>query len=78
METGEKEQLAQVFERLGAPREQALRMAGQVLKRAEQLAVENNFSRVESMERLMRLCVDGFHGQIDPDFSPTRKKIEEN
>ena len=78
METGEKEQLAKVFERLGAPREQALRMASQLMRRAEQLAAESNLSKVESVERLMGLCMEGFHGRIDPDFSPTRKKIEEN
>ena len=44
----------------------------------QRVAEENNLSRVESMGRLMKLCMDGFRGQIDPDFSPSRKKIEEN
>jgi hypothetical protein len=72
----EQEQLAKVFEGLGAQSKQALKMARQLLRRAEQVATEQNISRVESLRRLMRLCVEGFHGKIDPDFALTKREIE--
>jgi len=72
----EVSQLAKVFANLGAEPSQARTMARQILRRAEQLAAENNISRVESLDRLMRLCVRGFHGEIDPKFAPTRTESE--
>ena len=72
----EQEQLAKVFEGLGAESKQALIMARQLLRRADQLAVEKNISRVESLKRLMRLCLEGFHGKIDPDFALTKRENE--
>ena len=74
----EVQKLSKVFENLGAQSTQALTMARQVLRRADQLAEEKNISRIDSLERLMRLCVRGFQGEISPDFTPTRKKSEKN
>ena len=72
----EVRQLAKVFENLGAEPPQAQTMARQILRRADQLAEEKHISRVESLDRLMRLCVRGFHGVVDPDFAPTRTDSE--
>ena len=71
-------QLAKVFENLGAPKDQARTMAVQLLRRAEQLAEEKNISRVESLDRLIQLCIRGFNGEIASDFAPTRTKSEKN
>lgn len=70
----EVQKLSKVFENLGAQSTQALTMARQVMRRADQLAEEKNISRIDSLERLMRLCVRGFQGEISPDFTPTPKK----
>lgn len=67
-------QVSQVFERLGASPEQALRMARQLVKRAEQLARQEEIPFLESMERLMNLSVRGAQGDFDPDFEPISKK----
>ena len=72
----ETSQLAKVFENLGAPAGKARTMAGQLLRRAEQIATEKKISKVESLDRLIRLCVKGFHGEIDPNFVSTRKEFE--
>ena len=72
----ETSQLAKVFENLGAPGGKARTMARQLLRRAEQIAAEQKISKVESLDRLIRLCVKGFHGEIDPDFVPIRKEFE--
>ena len=74
----EQEQLAKVFKGLGAESKQAFTMARQLLRRAEQVAQEQNISRVESLKRLMRLCHEGFQGKIDPDFAPTNRKNKKN
>lgn len=72
----EPSQLAKVFENLGAPAGKARTMAGQLLRRAEQIAAERNISKIESLDRLIRLCVKGFHGEVDPDFVPIWKEFE--
>ena len=72
----EQEQLSKVFEGLGAESKQALIMARQLLRRADQIAAKQNISRVESLKRLMRLCLEGFHGKIDPDFALTKRENE--
>ena len=69
-------QLAKVFENLGAPAGKARIMAGQLLRRAEQIAAERNISKIESLDRLIRLCVKGFHGEVDPNFVPIWKEFE--
>ena len=72
----EASQLAKVFENLGAPAGKARTMAGQLLRRAEQIAAERNISKIESLDRLIRLCVKGFHGEVDPNFVPIWKEFE--
>ena len=68
----EHAQLTQLCERLGAPRAQAEAMAAQLLKRADQLAVERGQSREETLERLLRLLVQGRTGEVPKDFPATQ------
>lgn len=68
-------QVSQVFERLGASPEQALRMSRQLVKRAEQLAGQEKIPFLESLERLMNLSVRGAQGDFDPNFEPISKKL---
>jgi len=54
--------------RLGASPQQARTMAQQLLKRADQLAVERKQSREECMAYLLRLMTQGNAGQVPPEF----------
>ena len=45
----EVQKLSKVFENLGAQSTQALTMARQVMRRADQLAEEKNISRIDSL-----------------------------
>jgi hypothetical protein len=60
----ETDQIARLFQELGATEQQAQVMAAQLLKRAEQLAEERNVSRVEAMEYLLKVAVAGHQGQV--------------
>ena len=66
----ELEQLAALCEGLGAPRAQALVMAGQLLKRAEQLAAERGVSREAALQGLLEVVLKGKAGQVPPQFTP--------
>jgi hypothetical protein len=68
----ETEQLAQLCARLGATPAQAAVMAAQLLKRADQLAVERGRPREEMLEHLLRLVVKGSAGEVPPDFPATQ------
>ena len=63
--------LIELCERLGAPRMQAASMAAQLLKRAEQLALERGRSREEMMTHLLRLLTQGRAGETPADFPAT-------
>jgi len=56
--------------KLGASSEQAEVMARQLLKRADQLAIERKQSREECMAYLLRLVAQGRAGQVPPGFEP--------
>jgi hypothetical protein len=64
-------QLAQLCERLGAPPAQAATMAAQLLKRAEQLALERGTTREAALQRLLALMVQGRSGVPPEEFPPT-------
>ena len=66
----ELDQLTQACVRLGAPPAQAATMAAQLLKRAEQLAVERHTTRESELARLLLLVVQGRAGTVPPDLSP--------
>ncbi|WP_414663444.1 hypothetical protein [Horticoccus sp. 23ND18S-11] len=68
----ELEQLTQLCERLGAPAAQAGIMAAQLLKRAEQIAVERGISREAALRGLLDVVVKGRAGEVPPGFSPPR------
>jgi hypothetical protein len=65
----EKEQLCLLCEKLGASRAQAETMAAQLLKRADQLAVEHGVTREAALARLLELVVKGRAGEVPPEFS---------
>lgn len=58
----EVEMLTKVCVKLGAPEEQARTMAGQLLKRADQLAEERGTGREEELRRLLELVIAGRKG----------------
>ena len=68
----EIEQLSQLCERLGAPPAQAAAMAAQLLKRADQLALERKRPREETLGHLLRLLVQGRAGEVPADFTATQ------
>jgi hypothetical protein len=63
-------QLTEYCRKLGAPAGQAETMAGQLLKRASQLAVERNQSREQAMAYLLRLVAQGSTGEVPREFQP--------
>lgn len=66
----EQEHLAQLCERLGAPRAQAEIMAAQLLKRATQLAAERGGTREAALARLLELVAKGRAGEVPAEFAP--------
>jgi hypothetical protein len=67
----ELENLKQLCERLGAQPMQAETMAKQLIKRADQLAVERGIARAEAMKHLLQVLVHGRQGETPPGFTPT-------
>ena len=59
----EFEQLTQLCEKLGSPSDQAKTMAGQLQKRATQLAAERGIAREAAMKYLLDLVVQGRRGE---------------
>ena len=66
----ELEQLSQLCERLGAPPSQAKTMATQMLKRAEQLALERGTTREAALKGLIEVVIKGRAGEVPAQFSP--------
>jgi hypothetical protein len=66
----EHEQLTQLCEQLGAPHAQAELMAAQLLKRADQLAIERGISREMALKGLLDVVVKGRAGQVPSQFTP--------
>ena len=67
----EHEQLKQLCERLGAPPVQAATMAAQLLKRADQLAIERGVSREAALKGLLEVVVKGRAGEVPSQFGPS-------
>lgn len=59
---GEVVEIARIFVNLGAPETQAKVMAAQFLKRAEQIAEERGFSKVEATENLLKQVIEARQG----------------
>ena len=66
-EEKEIEQVARVFRNMGADEQAAKRMAGQLVKRAEQKAEENKTSKISELQKLLELSVYGAQGLLKPD-----------
>lgn len=60
--------VTRLCERLGAPGEQAHRMATQLLKRADQLAAERGVTRLAALSGLLEVLVRGRGGEVPPGF----------
>jgi hypothetical protein len=66
MNNKEINQVAEIFINLGASEEQAMTMAGQLIKRSAQLAKENNSSQVTELQSLLETAVYGAQGILKP------------
>lgn len=58
----EQEQVTQLFQAMGAPPAQAQVMAAQLLKRADQLAIQRGTTRELELSRLLELVAKGRAG----------------
>lgn len=68
----EFEQLTQLCERLGAPTAQAQTMATQLMKRADQIALERGIAREVAMKGLLEVVVKGRAGEVPAQFVPPK------
>ena len=66
----EREQLTALCERLGAPRAQAEIMAGQLMKRADQIAAERGITREAALQGLLEVVIKGRAGEVPTEFRP--------
>lgn len=67
MNTDEIDQVTQIFQNLGADKDKAVTMACQLLKRAEQLANENESSKVAELQTLLETAICGAQGILKHD-----------
>ena len=68
----EMEQLSRLYDNHFAPPARAAAVAAQLLKRADQLALERNRPREETLGHLLRLLVQGRAGEVPADFPATQ------
>ena len=72
-------QLTKLCLGLGATPAQAEAMARQLMKRADQLVVARGQSREEVMAYLLRLVVQGRHGDVPKEFQfPATTDLDQN
>ncbi|MCC5834090.1 MAG: hypothetical protein JJU20_05095 [Opitutales bacterium] len=64
MSQTEQQQLEELCQRLGADAGQARRMAAQMIKRSQQIAVERGIERTEAMRELIELLIKGRNGEV--------------
>ena len=62
----EAEQVAKIFQNLGAEKSLAMQMAKQLIKRAEQREKEGNISKTEALKELLEVAVYGAQGMLKP------------
>jgi len=70
------EKVTQLCLRLGAGPDQAATMAAQLLKRADQIAVERGIPREAAMAQLLEILVQGRQGVVPPSFKPPAPRSE--
>ena len=56
-----------IFQNLGAPEEQAMIMARQLIKRADQIAEEKKTSKIVELRKLLEIASLGAQGQTKPN-----------
>ena len=66
-EEEELAQVARIFRGMGADEKGAERMAGQLIKRAEQKAKENKSSKIIELQKLLELSIYGAQGLLKPE-----------
>ena len=66
MNPEEIDQIAGIFQNLGAKEKQATTMATQLIKRADQLAKKRNSSRVSELQTLLTTAIYGAQGNPKP------------
>ena len=66
-EEEESNQVARIFENMGADKEGAQRMAGQLIKRSEQKAQENKTTKIIELQKLLELSIYGAQGLLKPE-----------
>lgn len=66
----ELEQLTVLCQQLGAPPAQAVVMATQLLKRADQQVVERGVTREAALKGLLEVLVKGRAGEVPARFQP--------
>lgn len=64
----ELEQVTRLCRSMGADEAQAQRMAEQLLKRADQIAVDRGCDRVQAMQYLLSLTMKGAQGEAPAGF----------
>jgi hypothetical protein len=70
-ENNEISDIAGIFSSLGSEKKQALRMADQLLKRAEQLSTELNITKAEALQGLLETVTCGSRGNLKPPEQAT-------
>ena len=73
----ETSDIAGIFLNLGAEKKQALRMATQLIKRAEQLSAELNITKAEALQGLLETVTCGSRGELKPSEQATFGVTEE-
>jgi hypothetical protein len=58
------EKIAELCIRLGAPSEQAVVMARQLAKRADQISAERQVPREQALAQLLQILVEGRQGNV--------------
>ena len=66
MNPEEIDQIAGIFQNLGAKEKQATTMATQLIKWADQLAKKRNSSRVSELQTLLTTAIYGAQGNLKP------------
>lgn len=71
----ELEQLSGLFRQLGANPDQATTMAAQMLKRADQLAVDRGMDRTMALKYLIELVTKGRSGEAPSTRIPPSSSV---
>ena len=66
MSDEEIEQVAGIFQNLGAEKEKAVTMAKQLIRRAEQMAEEKQTSKITQLQALLETAICGAQGALKP------------